>query len=280
MTIPAGILDIFATVMLLVAAVSAGQLAVARRWRRGGVADADITVSHLLMGIAMAGMLAAGLRTLPGAAWEVIFAVMTAWFAWRLWPEAKGRGVGALARGHHAPHLVHSAAMLYMFAALAAPVAGGSGMAGAGGSSGGTQTLRLPTLAFVFVLLLVGYTVRDLDRQALADGYFHVVAGGLAPAGLAGPAGPMLATASPAPATGPASGAPAWQGADGAAAVAAVAQAQATQAAEASPAGRTTEGRGEAGLGAAGRLLLAPAVVKGCRVAMGVTMALMLIIMI
>ncbi len=279
MTIPAWILDIFATVMLLVAAVSAGQLAVARPWRRGGAADADITVSHLLMGIAMAGMLAAGLRTLPGAAWEVIFAVMTAWFAWRLWPEARGRGAGALARGHHAPHLVHSAAMLYMFAALAAPAAGGSGMAGMGGSSGGTQTLRLPTLAFVFVLLLVGYTVRDLDRQALADGYFHVVGGGLAPAGLAGPAGPALATASLAPATGPASGAPAWQGADGPTAVAAMAQAQATQAAEVSPADRT-EGRGEAGPLAAGRLLLAPAMVKGCRVAMGVTMALMLIIMI
>jgi len=274
MTIPAWILDIFAAVMLLVAAVSAGQLAVARPWRRGGAADADITASHLLMGIAMAGMLAAGLRTLPDAAWEAIFAVMTAWFAWRLWPEAKGRGAGALARGHHAPHLVHSAAMLYMFAALAAPAAGGSGMAGMGGLSGGAQTLRLPTLAFVFVLLLVGYTVRDLDRQALADGYFHVVRGGLAPAGLAGPA---LATASLAPATGPASGAPAWQGADGAAAVA---QAQATQRAEVPPAGRTIEGRGEAGPLAAGRLLLAPAVVKGCRVAMGVTMALMLIIMI
>jgi len=276
MTIPAWILDICAMVMLLVAAVSAGQLAVARPWRRGGAADADITVSHLLMGIAMAGMLTAGLRTLPGAAWEAIFAVMTAWFAWRLWPEARGRGVGALARGHHAPHLLHSAAMLYMFAALAAPAAGGSGMAGMGGSSGGTQTLRLPTLAFVFVLLLVGYTVRDLDRQALADGYFHVVGGGLAPAGLAGPA---LATASLAPATGPASGAPARQGAGGATAVAAMAQAQATQAAEVSPVGRT-EGGGETGPLAAGRLLLAPAVVKGCRVAMGVTMALMLIIMI
>ncbi len=105
MSIPAWILDIFAAVMLLVAAVSAGQLVVARAWTRPGVGDADIALSHLLMGIAMAGTLVAGLSTLPNAAWEVIFAVMTAWFAWCLWRETRGQGAGALARGHHAPHL-------------------------------------------------------------------------------------------------------------------------------------------------------------------------------
>ena len=118
---------------------------------------------------------------------------MTAWFAWSLWRETRGLGAGALARGHHAPHLVHSAAMLYAFAALAGPGSGGgSGMAGmAGGSSGGMQTLKLPTLALVFVLALVAYTVRDLDRRACADGYFHVVGRRFAPAG------PALATRGP-----------------------------------------------------------------------------------
>ena len=185
MSIPAWILDIFAAVMLLVAAVSAGQLAVARAWTRAGARDADIAVSHLLMGIAMAGMLVASLSTLPNVAWEAVFAAMTAWFAWCLWRESRGHGAGALVRGHHAPHLVHSAAMLYMFAALAGPSSGGgSGMSGmAGGSSGATQTLHAPTLAFVFVLLLIAYTVRDLDRQACADGYFHVVGRHFAPAG-------------------------------------------------------------------------------------------------
>ena len=114
-----------------------------------GQEDADIALSHLLMGIAMAGTLVAGLSTLPNAAWEVIFAVMTAWFSWYLWRETRGQGAGALVSGHHAPHLLHSAAMLYMFAALAGPAAGGgSGMAGmAAGSSGGMQTLHAPTLA-------------------------------------------------------------------------------------------------------------------------------------
>ncbi len=45
----------------------------------------------------------------------------------------------------------------------------------AGWSSGGMQTLHAPTLALVFALLLVAYSVRDLDRKACADGYFHVV---------------------------------------------------------------------------------------------------------
>src|SRR5450631_2493237 len=238
MSIPAWILDIFAAVMLLVAAVSAGQLVVARAWTRHGASDADIAGSHLLMGVAMAGMLVAGLSTLPNAAWEAIFAAMTAWFAWSLWREARGRGAGALARGHHAPHLVHSAAMFYAFAALAGPASsGGSGMAGmAGGSSSGMQTLKLPTLALVFVLALVAYTVRDLDRRACADGYFHVVGRRFAPAG------PALATAGPGGtgpggATGTASGAPAQPAGGGDTAVATVTQPRATQTARASAAG-------------------------------------------
>ena len=270
MSIPAWILDIFAAVMLLVAAVSAGQLAVARAWTRAGARDADIAGSHLLMGIAMAGTLAASLSTLPNAAWEVIFAVMTAWFAWCLWQETRGHGVTAVASGHHAPHLVHSAAMLYMFAALAGPApGGGSGMAGmAGGSSSGMQSLHAPTLAFVFVLLLIAYTVRDLDRKAGADGYFHVVGRRFTPAG------PALATAAAGgtrrgvPAGRPAATAPSrpWR------------SPRPPRRRRCHPA--TGAGRGEASLVTADRLLLSPAVVKGCRVAMGVTMALMLIIMI
>ena len=270
MSIPAWILDIFAAVMLLVAAVSAGQLVVARAWTRAGVRDADIAGSHLLMGIAMAGTLVAGLSTLPNAAWEVIFAVMTAWFAWCLWRETRGHGVATVASGHHAPHLVHSAAMLYMFAALAGPASGGgSGMAGmAAGSSGGMQTLHAPTLALIFALLLIAYTVRDLDRKAGADGYFHVVGRQFTPAV------PALATT----AAG-VHGVPASPAGNGDSAVATMTEPQAAPAAEVPPGGRVA-GRGEASTVTADRLLLSPAVVKGCRVAMGVTMAFMLVIMI
>jgi len=231
MSTPAWILEIFAAVMLLVAEVSAGQLVMARAWTRRGGTDADIAVSQLLMGIAMAGILVPGLSALPNAVWEAVFAVMTAWFIWCLWRESRGRGAAGVAHGHHAPYLVQSAAMVYLFAALAGASAAGPGMSGmsgmAGGSSGGLPTLRAPTLALVFALLLIAFTVYDVDRPAGVDGYFPVVGRRFAPAGsalAAVPAGPAVYTAE--------------------------------------------------------RVLLSPAVVKGCQVAIGVTMAFLLIIMI
>jgi hypothetical protein len=271
MSIPAWLLDVFVAVMLLVAAISAAQLVAGcpSRWAH---VDADITASHLLMGVAMAGMLVASLQTLPNAAWEVIFAVMTVWFAWSAWRRARGAGLGALAGGHYAPHLVHSAAMLYMYLALAAPAKGSgmAGMAGMGGT-GGMGNLRLPVLAFLFILLLAGYTVRDLDRWAGSDGYFHVLrhdVASAAPASASASASASAtatATAGPAPVPPPpASGATAGGG------LATVAQPEADR--DAAPAITAHDG--------AAALIFAPGVVKACRVAMGVTMAFMLVIMI
>ena len=236
MSTPAGIPEIFAAIMILVAEVSAGQLVIARAWTRRGGTNADIAVSHLLMGIAMAGILVSGLSTLPNAVWEVVFAVMTAWFAWCLWRESRGRGAAAVARGHYVPHQVHSAAMLYVFAALPGPsvegsgvsISGTGGMSGmGGGSSGGTPTLHASTLGLIFALLLIAFTVHDLDRPAGVDGYFRVVGRRSVPAG------------------------------------------SALAAAAAGPAAYTAQ-----------RLLLSPAVVKGCQVAIGVTMAFILIVII
>jgi hypothetical protein len=157
-----------------------------------------------------------------------------------------------VARGHYAPHLVHSAAMLYMFAALAGPSAEGSGMSmpGTGGMSGmtggtsdGIPALHAPTLALIFALLLVAFTVHDLDRPAGEDGYFHVAGRPSVPAG----------SALPAAGAGPG-------------ALHAVAAESVT--------------RADSAAYIAERVLLSPAVVKGCRVVTGVTMAFMLVIMI
>ena len=139
---PSWILDIFAALMLAVAAVSAARLAVARAWQHGSVVT-DTDIAHLLMAIAMAGMLVPDLTTLPRAVWEAIFTVMTAWFAYRVIQDARANGTRALAGGHCAPHLVHSAAMLYMFLALVAPASGSHEMSGMGGSSG-MQSLDMP----------------------------------------------------------------------------------------------------------------------------------------
>ena len=159
--------------------------------------------------------------------------------------------------------------MLYMFAALAGPASGGSaGMAGmATGSSGGMQTLHAPTLALVFALLLIAYSVRDVDRKAGADGYFHVVGRHFTPAG------PALATAT---AGATAWGVPTGPAGGGDSTVATMVPPE-TAPAEVPPGALMT---GQVTASPAERLLLSPAVVKGCRVAMGVTMAFMLLIMI
>ena len=258
--IPSWILDIFAAVMLVVAAVSAARLVAARPWQRGtqSAALTDIDVAHLLMGIAMAGQLVAGLQTLPNGAWEVIFAVMTAWFAYRVVLDVQVSGVRALAGGHCAPHLIHAGAMLYMFAAVSAPAAHGSGgMAGMGGGMSGMGTLELPILAFLFALALVGYSIWDLDQLSGpgASGHYSLAAARVAPTApvLAG----VGASARPAAGRG-----------------AAPAPEPAPMAAEAPqvvpPASAPADGTG----------VLAPWVATSCRIAMGVTMAFMLLIMI
>lgn len=153
---PGWILDILAALMLGVAAVSAARL-VAAGPRRRDLPVASVDVAHLLMAIAMAGMLTSSLSTLPDGGWEVVFALLTAWFAYRVVRDSMTSGIRALAGGHCAPHLVHSAAMLYMFLALAAPATGSMG-----GSA--MQTLTYPTVAFVFAMVLAGYSVWDLDQ--------------------------------------------------------------------------------------------------------------------
>jgi Domain of unknown function (DUF5134) len=196
---PAWILGVFAAVMLVVAAVSAARLVAARPWRRGAVVT-DTDISHLLMGVAMAGMLAPGLGTLSSGAWAAVFGVLAVWFGYRVARDYRASGARALAAGHCAPHLMHSAAMVYMFLAISAPAAGGSGMSGLGGTSA-TSTLQVPTLAFVFALILSGYAILDLDQlSSLRRGLLAATAGTARPAlvaALAGIPGPKAVIDSP-----------------------------------------------------------------------------------
>jgi hypothetical protein len=256
---PAWILDVFAALMLVVAAVSAARLVAARPWQRGAVVT-DTDVSHLLMGIAMAGMLATGLTTLPNGAWVTVFAVLTAWFGYRVTRDYQASGARALAVGHCAPHLVHSAAMVYMFAAQAAPAAGGA-MSGMGGMSGMSK-LHVPTLAFLFALVLIGYTVWDLDQlSGLRRGLAAAATGAASPALAGAPAGAVSAEIGVETVTG-----------SGAGSLAADEPATSGAAAR----GGTTGG----GRSRVTAVLGSPGTVVGCRIAMGVTMSLMLVLMI
>jgi hypothetical protein len=275
MITPSWILDILAGLMLLVAAVSAARLVAARAWRQPG-GETDIDVAHMLVGIAMAGMLVTSLTTLPNGVWDVIFALLTAWFGWRVYRESRGEGARVLADGHHMPHLVHSAAMLYMFVALSAPAAAGSGggMSGmSGGSSSTMQTLNAPVVALIFALWLIVYVVLDLDRLSGPGhghgSYFAPPAAVPARAALVGATAgsgsmsPVIASAAPAGTDGSAATVPPQATGDG------------------QPPGAGDGGAGSGNpAGSARAFLLGPRVAAGCRIAMGVTMAFMLIIMI
>ena len=202
MSTPSWILAIFGAIMILIAEASAAQLLLARAWTRPGRPGADLAVAQLLTGIALAGVLVPGLAALPSAVWEIVFAVLTAWFAWSLWPEiraATGQArvtvppratalarLAALARAPHAPYLLNCAAMLYIFAALAtspaassavptpdvssSPAAGMAGMPGmtapAAISSAATSPPHVTTLALLLAVLIVAYLIRALDQPA------------------------------------------------------------------------------------------------------------------
>jgi Domain of unknown function (DUF5134) len=271
---PAWILDVLAAVMLVVAAVSGARLVVARPWQPGSVVI-DTDVAHLLMAIAMAGMLAPSLSTLPVTVWEVVFGLMTAWFAARVVLDARANGVRALAGGHCAPHLVHSGSMLYMFLALTTTAMGAemSGMAGMPGGSGLMMTLSHPAIAFTFALILAGYSVWDLDRlsgRRYSPGPARVSLAGVGPVAV-----PAMAVTEPEAAALPrARSAGTAVGDTSAAPDTSEDQAEAVD----PQAVAGGEGLGGRDAGGVSRLLLSPGVTVGCRIAMGVVMTFLLII--
>jgi Domain of unknown function (DUF5134) len=267
---PAWILDLLAAFMLVVAAVSAARLVTAQPWRHGSVII-DTDIAHLLMAIAMAGVLTSGLSTLPNAAWEVVFGVMIAWFALRVARDARANGVRALAGGHCAPHLVHSGAMLYMFLGMTSSAGAMAGMAGMPGMSAGSSSMLMlddPTLAFVFALVLVGYTIWDLDQ--LSGRRYSLVSARVSLAGVRADV-PAMAGAESARNTAFSGPSPSDAITD-------------TPAGSGAVGGRAADcvhgavGGGRIAGGPLGQFLLSPAVTVGCRVTMGVVMTFMLLI--
>ena len=231
----------FAALMLTVATYCAGRLAVTRRWQRPTELDTD--AGHVLMGLAMAGMLVARLRILPAATWEAVFAAGAVWFAWQLVKSRRRTAAAPWRCLHPTPHLVECAAMLYMFFA-ATPL---TARAAAAGMTGLTPS-RFSVLALLMALFMVGYVVRVADRLPLRTPAFAA-----APALAAAPAvAPALAAAAPAPMAAPAPPdlpAPASASA---------------------PASHVT---------ATARPYLAPRCAALCKIAMGLTMTYMLILM-
>ena len=160
MAAPAWLTGVFAALMLTVAVYCAGRLVAARRWRRPTELDTD--GGHVLMGVAMAGMLVARLRIMPAAAWEAVFAVGAAWFAWQLLRSRRRAAASSWRCPHPAPHLAECTAMLYMFVALPSSLAGRGAAAGMAAMSASAS--RFSFLALLMALFMFGYVVWVGDR--------------------------------------------------------------------------------------------------------------------
>jgi Domain of unknown function (DUF5134) len=158
---PSWLANLLAAVMIATAAYCFSRLMVA--WRSRRQTDYDVDGVHILMGVAMAGMLVPGLNPFWDSGWEVIFAGAVAWFAFQCIRGYRNKlAVGRRWIAHHLQHVVACGAMLYMFLAVAPAKAGGSGAGMAMGGSGSTTTF--PTLALLLTLALVGYVIWNADR--------------------------------------------------------------------------------------------------------------------
>jgi hypothetical protein len=164
---PSWLVDTLATIMLVTAAYCLGRLVAAKAWHR--TTHFDVDVGHVAMGVAMAGMLVASLRTLPTGVWEAVFAGLSAWFVVQIVRFVSRWGL----RGwdddhlhhasHYVTHLAMAMAMLYMFLdpAMARMTLGGTtGMTAMGSGPSGATASGLP-LVFVFVLLVAAVWYAD-----------------------------------------------------------------------------------------------------------------------
>jgi hypothetical protein len=181
-----------AAVMIATAVYCAGRLAAARLWRRFTEAEADSV--HVIMGIAMAGMLLPGLSPLPATAWEAVFGAAAVWFACQA-VRSRLRRNAAASRwrcSHPVPHLVESVAMIYMLAVLPGSWPGLSGRAMAMPGMGGGRMAAggsLSALAVILALFMIGYVLWTADQFTAL-----VRARAVAASGAAGDQSPVLAT--------------------------------------------------------------------------------------
>jgi Domain of unknown function (DUF5134) len=242
---PAWLTGIFAAVMITVAAYCASRL-VAARWRRRPT-DVDSDGMHVVMGVAMAGMLVTGLRFGSAGLWEAVFAAAAGWFGWRFARVRRGAPVSPWRCPQPVPHLVECGAMLYMYLAVPAVAVAAKGASGEMGGMPATGG-RFSFLALVLALFLLGWAVRVADRLTVRT-----------------PAVPAAALASAVPvASGPQE--------SGALMTAIVPAAGGPETAGAASPG----GSAEAGLR---RPYLAPRCAALCKIAMGITMGYTLILL-
>jgi Domain of unknown function (DUF5134) len=109
-----------------------------------------------------------GLSPLPGTVWEVAFGAAAAWFAYRAIRSLRQGVTASRWRcSHPVPHLVESAAMVFMLAALPGSWPGWPGQATPmPGMAGGRPAAdgSLWALAMILALFMIGYVLWTADQ--------------------------------------------------------------------------------------------------------------------
>jgi cytochrome b561 len=147
-----------AAVMIVTSVYCLSRLTVS--WREKRPTERPVDAAHVLMGVAMAGMLVPRLRIFWTGGWEVVFGLGAVGFAWLAFRDMRTPVPECEApRQHNLQHVLACGAMVYMLAAAPAAAAAGSGMSGMAG-----EAARLPTLALILAVALFGYVIWTADR--------------------------------------------------------------------------------------------------------------------
>ncbi len=146
-----------AAVVLTTAAYCVGRLIAAPL--RGRRIEYDIDVTHVIMGVSMAGMLVSKLSFVGSAAWKFVFTIVAAWYTVRVIISSLRRHNRWRQVRHYAGHLLSAGAMLYMYVAPSATPHGMNMVMPT--APAGTHPV---TLAPVFAMVLFGYAILVTGR--------------------------------------------------------------------------------------------------------------------
>jgi hypothetical protein len=160
-------------VMLGVAAYGAALLVSSLLWRRR--AGRDVEVSHVAMGLAMAGMFVPAWSFGSGSAWVIVFVALAAWFVVRSLQSIDRFGVHV---PHFGIHALMSVTMLLMFWYPGAGSQGSMSMSGMSASMGSSAVGHAidPALSLVLAFVLFAsaiFTIASPNRGATYYGTHH-----------------------------------------------------------------------------------------------------------
>jgi hypothetical protein len=143
---------LLAALMLVVGVYCVGRLFLSFAAHRTTQRDADAV--HSVMGFSMAGMLMPSLAAVPTGLWVLVFCASTVWFGWRVVHDSDNAAAGRQI-GQHMPHLLMSAAMVYVL--VVAEWTGSMSGHGAGAfGMGGMNATRWPLMTVLVAALLLG----------------------------------------------------------------------------------------------------------------------------